>query len=110
MDFLTFKQKALEIQSSYNKLNKSKGEKKWQTSEYLAGLVGDVGDLSKLIMSKNGYRDFPDLDNNLKHELVDILWALFVIASELGIDINQEADQWFNIMNEKINLEITKNE
>lgn len=110
MDFLTFKQKALEVQNLYNKLNKSKGEKKWQSGEYMAGLVGDIGDLSKLVMSKNGYRGFSDLENNLKHEIVDILWAVFIIANELDIDVNHETDEWFNSINDRIKKEIEKHE
>lgn len=49
--------------------------------------VGDVGDLSKLIMAKNNQRNIPDLDAKLAHELADCLWSTIALADELNIDL-----------------------
>lgn len=90
MDFKEFIQKAKEIQKLYRDLNKKHGEQKWTASEYAQGLVGDVGNLTKLIMAKNNFRTIKNLDEELKHELVDCLWALIIISEELHIDLEKE--------------------
>ncbi len=62
----------------------------WKAAEYTQGLVGDVGDLTKLIMAKNGLRTMDDVDQKLSHELSDCLWAVLAIADELEIDLEKE--------------------
>ncbi len=86
MDFQTLKLRALGIQKQYNELNAKKW-KAWGLREYTEGLVGDVGDLMKLVQAKEGFRDKGDHDAKLRHELADCLWALIVIAEHLGVDL-----------------------
>jgi NTP pyrophosphatase (non-canonical NTP hydrolase) len=82
--------RAKEIQNAYNALNKRSGHKTWGASEYTQGLVGDVGDLMKLVMVKNNLRNGENIDRKLAHELSDCLWFIIVIANELGIDLEKE--------------------
>lgn len=81
--------RAQEIRAKYDELNERSGQKKWDASDYAEGLVGDVGDLMKLIMAKEGKRRGEDIDAKLKHELSDCLWSLLIIASEYDIDLEQ---------------------
>ncbi len=60
----------------------------WTTTDLLLGLVGDLGDLAKLVQAHEGKRDVADLDRALVHELGDCLWALIVIADRLGVDLD----------------------
>lgn len=52
--------------------------------------MGDVGDLVKLIMAKNGYRQKEDIDEKIAHELGDCLWSIIVIAKELDINLEDK--------------------
>ncbi|GAB4148742.1 MAG: hypothetical protein OHK0017_11770 [Patescibacteria group bacterium] len=81
---------AIEIKQKYNELNAQDGHKPWTLAEYTQGFVGDVGDLMKLVMAKNGYRRGQDVDEKLKHELADCLWSILLIAEVSGIDLEQE--------------------
>lgn len=81
---------ATKIKVSYDELNQARGNKLWGVSEFVQGLVGDVGDLTKLIMAHQKFRKIDDLDNELKHELVDCLWALLIISKELDVDLEAE--------------------
>jgi NTP pyrophosphatase (non-canonical NTP hydrolase) len=56
----------------------------------MAGFVGDVGDLSKIIMAKNGHRAMDDIDEKLKHELSDCLWSILVLANYYDIDLESQ--------------------
>lgn len=78
--------KAKKIKEKYASLNK----KQWSVTEYTQGLVGDVGDLMKLVMVKEGFREIENYNEKLKHELSDCLWSILVIADELGIDLEKE--------------------
>lgn len=57
-------------------------------SDLVAALATDVGDLARLVAAKQGIRPAPDdLDAGLAHEVSDCLWAVFVIAAKVGVDV-----------------------
>lgn len=89
MQFHQLTRKAKHIEELYRKHGQSKGMKEWEAAEYLQGLMGDVGDLAKLIMAKNNLRDGEDIDEKIKHELADCLWSIVIIADKLGIDLEE---------------------
>lgn len=70
MEFSELIKRAKEINA---KLAEREGSRAWGVSERAQGFVGDVGDLMKLVMAKNGYRKYEDLDKKLSHELGDCL-------------------------------------
>lgn len=81
---------ALAVRDHYDELQKVDGHKRWNVQDRTAGFVGDVGDLTKLVMAKHQLRRGPDdIDTRLAHELSDCLWSVMVIADELGIDLEQ---------------------
>jgi NTP pyrophosphatase (non-canonical NTP hydrolase) len=56
-------------------------------AELAQGFVGDVGDLMKLVMSKEGLRTAKNLDAALAHELADCLWSVLVLADAYEVDL-----------------------
>lgn len=88
LDDLT--RRAVEIREQYDGLNAKSGSLAWNEQNFMAGFVGDVGDLSKIIMAKHGLRPMEDIDAKLAHELVDCLWSVLVLADKYGIDLNTE--------------------
>jgi len=82
--------RANEILGKYNELNKQKHRNQWKVEDLMAGFVGDVGDLSKIIMAKKGLRSIDEVDKKLAHELADCLWSVLVISSKYQIDIGEE--------------------
>jgi len=88
MDFQELINKAKHIKTKYRVLNRLEGGRHWGADEYLKGFMGDVGDLSKLIMAKQGYQFADiDVDSKLEHELADCLYAIIAISDELDIDL-----------------------
>jgi NTP pyrophosphatase (non-canonical NTP hydrolase) len=58
--------------------------------EYTEGLVGDVGDLVKLVMTKARFRGNPEgVDKEIEHELSDILWSIIIISEELNVELDE---------------------
>ena len=88
--FSDLQREAMKIRLRYNELNKKHGHKPWDGSAYAMGIVGDIGDLLKLVMAKENLRDVNaggDVVTLLRHEMGDCLWSLFVLAEHYGIDL-----------------------
>lgn len=74
----------------------------------MAGFVGDVGDLSKIIMAKHGLRAMDDVDTKLAHELSDCLWSILVIASRHEIDLATEFMKTMDQLDTRIDTELNE--
>ncbi len=81
--------KANQLKDKYNSVHKENGEPQWGVTEYTQRFVGDVGKLMKLIMAKQDFYNYENLDDKIKHELADCLYSIMVIASELNIDLEK---------------------
>jgi len=90
MEFKDLSQRALEIRGKYEVLENKKYGRAWSRAELAQGLVVDIGDLTRLIMAKEGIREAADLDAKLKHELSDCLWSILVLARKYEIDLEKE--------------------
>lgn len=109
MDFETINKRALEIREKYNELNFRQRGVRWNATQVMAGFVGDVGDLSKIIMAKDGLRAMDDIDHKLAHELSDCLWSLLVIASKYNIDLSKEFMKTMDELEERVERELSSN-
>ncbi len=99
--------RAIEIRDKYDKLNQQKRGVTWNEQQLMAGFVGDVGDLSKIIMAKHGLREMDYVDQKLAHELSDCLWSVLVLASKYGINLSEEFQKTMNELDKRIDSELT---
>ncbi|MFH0857100.1 MAG: nucleotide pyrophosphohydrolase [bacterium] len=91
MELRNLIERAMEIRGRYAQFEKNNTGKEWNNIEKMAGFVGDIGDLQKIIMAKEGCRkDVANVDEKLAHELSDCLWCVLVLAREYGVDIGKE--------------------
>lgn len=97
--------RALEVRAKYSELEKQKYGREWTRSEIMQGFVGDVGDLMKLVMAKEGIRTKDNVDEKIAHELSDCLWSVLVLAEKYGVDIEKS----FLKTMEGLDSEITNN-
>lgn len=100
--------RAMAVSRKYDELNEVNGQPQWGGQEYMAGFVGDVGDLSKTIMAKQGLRHMEDVDEKLTHELVDCLWSVLVLAGKYQIDIGTEFYRVMDELEERIERKKTE--
>ena len=82
--------RAMEIHRRFAETALRKNAPAWNREQIVQGFVGDVGDLVKLTMAKNGVRTIDDVDRKLAHELSDCLWSVLVIAQLYGVDLEKE--------------------
>lgn len=101
-DIQELQRRAQSIREKYDDLNAKDGHTKWSGVDYAAGFVGDVGDLVKLVMAKDGKRRGNDVDDKLRHELGDCMWSLLVISSHYNIDIAQAFNATMDQLEERL--------
>ena len=106
MNFDDLQFRAIEIRNKYDILNKTKRGITWNEQQLMAGFVGDVGDLSKIIMAKHGLRDMENVDDKLAHELSDCLWSILVLASRYDINLATEFMKTMDELDTRIETEL----
>ena len=106
MNYQDLQKAAVHVREKYNELNVRDNGGPWDGNKLMAGFVGDVGDLSKIIMAKSGYRAMDDIDDKLKHELADCLWSVLVLADYYKIDLETEFVRTMNELEGEINEDL----
>lgn len=89
MELKELTKRAIEVREKYSDLEMKKYGKKWTNAHVAEGFVGDVGDLMKIIMAKEGIREIENVNEKLKHELSDCLYSIFVLSNNYGIDLER---------------------
>lgn len=102
MDFSKIIERAREVRTLYSELEVKNYGKEWTTGQIAQGFIGDVGDLMKLVMSKEGIRDAENIDEKLKHELSDCLWSIIVLADSFGIDLEESFISNMSLLEKRI--------
>jgi NTP pyrophosphatase (non-canonical NTP hydrolase) len=90
VEFSNLVERAVDIRQLYAKMEQAKHGRAWTKEEIALGFVGDVGDLTKLVMAHSGVRDIPDAETKLAHELADCLWSIMVLAHLHNVDLEHE--------------------
>lgn len=106
MNLDELQKRAIEIRDKYDNLNQQQRGVTWNEQQLMAGFVGDVGDLSKIIMAKHGLRAMEDVDQKLAHELSDCLWSILVLASKYNINLTKEFQKTMTELDERIDSEL----
>jgi len=102
MTLAELQKRAQKIRQQYDDLNRRKNQDVWDGTDYAAGFAGDVGNLIKLVMAKDGKRSGENIDAKLSHELGDCLWSLLVIADHYGIDLETAFNGTMDELHERL--------
>jgi NTP pyrophosphatase (non-canonical NTP hydrolase) len=90
MEFSELSERAQRLRERFAAREQAANGRAWTREELMQGFVGDVGDLMKLVMAKQGSRTVADVDRKLAHELSDCLWSVLVLAKAYDIDLEKE--------------------
>ena len=83
--------RALEVREQYAAFEERTYGRQWSLQDLALGLVGDVGDLVKLVQAHEGVRAVRNARPALEHELADVLWSLLVIAKRRDVDSSRRS-------------------
>jgi NTP pyrophosphatase (non-canonical NTP hydrolase) len=89
MDLRDLSKRAMKIRGKYSELEIKKYGHEWTKAQIMEGFVGDVGDLMKIIMAKEGLREMENVDEKLSHELSDCLYCVLVLAEKYNINLEK---------------------
>lgn len=103
MEIKELSKRANEIKDMYSKMEMEKFGREWTNSQIMEGFVGDVGDLMKLMMAKEGIREIENVDEKIAHELSDCLFSILVLAKRLEIDIEKEFIKTMDHLENRLN-------
>lgn len=102
MDLDELKHQALRIHSLYDRQNQRERGRTWTRTDFMLGFMGDVGDLTKLVMAEEGTRDMPGGRVALEHELADCLWSVIILAHLYGVDLEHAYTRTMAELEEKL--------
>lgn len=91
--------KALGIREKYKQLEIKKWGKEWNNTQLAQGFVKDTNDLLKLIKNNEN-------TDKLKHELVDCLWSILVLADKLNINLEESFFTEMDKIEKKLNSQL----
>lgn len=102
MSLASLSVRAKRVRKLYARLEAKRGGRAWTRAELAQGFVGDVGDLMKLVMAKEGLRRGKNLDAALAHELADCLWSVLVLADAYGVDLEEAFNRTMRDLEKKL--------
>jgi NTP pyrophosphatase (non-canonical NTP hydrolase) len=81
---------ARDVRKLYEILEERLNGETWSLHELMLGFSNDVGYIGRLILAHDGTWDIDgDPRAQLQHKLAESVWWAFVLADELGIDLDQ---------------------
>ncbi|WP_125608150.1 nucleoside triphosphate pyrophosphohydrolase family protein [Lapidilactobacillus bayanensis] len=88
------------IRARYHELEQENHGSKWTVDEDLLALSNDIGNLDRLVMTKEG-RYYDETPYTLEHKLAENIWWLVELSSRLNVDIESELET-FLVEKEKL--------
>ncbi|HEL1649321.1 TPA: MazG-like protein [Streptococcus suis] len=79
------------IRKAYRELEVKHHDKEWSIEEDLLALTNDIGNMNRLIMTKQG-RYYDETPYTLEQKLAENIWWLIALAYRLDIDIQKEME------------------
>ncbi|AZR97620.1 30S ribosomal protein S15 [Streptococcus suis] len=83
--------RCLAIRKAYRELELKHHDKEWSIEEDLLALTNDIGNMNRLIMTKQG-RYYDETPYSLEHKMAENIWWLIELADRLDIDIQKEME------------------
>lgn len=108
MDLKQLSKRAMQVREKYSQLELKKQGKEWSRLNLMEGFVGDVGDLMKIIMAKEGVREMEDIDQKLKHELADCLWSILVLSEKYSVNLEEQFLKTMDELDQRIEAKMEK--
>lgn len=91
------------IRQAYHLLEEKHHGQIWSIEEDLLALGNDIGNLNRLVMTKQG-RYYDETPYKLEQKLAENIWWLLAISQRLGVDIQKEMETFLADKEDLLNL------
>lgn len=96
-------QRSLAIREIYRGLEIKQHGSEWTIEEDLLGLSNDIGNLNRLVMTKQG-RYYDETPYSLEQKLAENIWWLVELSQRLGIDLEKELETFLSDKEERFGI------
>ncbi|MBM7635666.1 MazG-like protein [Streptococcus saliviloxodontae] len=98
-------QRSQAIRQVYHGLEVKHHGKEWSLEEDLLALSNDIGNLNRLVMTKQG-RYYDETPYTLEQKLAENIWWLLEISQRLDVDIQAEMETFLSQKESQLKIEI----
>lgn len=95
--------RCLAVRKAYRELELKYHDKEWSIEEDLLALTNDIGNMNRLIMTKQG-RYYDETPYSLEHKMAENIWWLIELADRLDIDIQKEMETFLTQKEELLGI------
>ncbi|MBF8970023.1 MULTISPECIES: MazG-like protein [unclassified Streptococcus] len=87
--------RSIAVREAYHKLEEANHGSRWSIEEDFLALSNDVGNLQRLVMTKQG-RYYDETPYRLESKLAENMWWLLEFANRLDIDVEAEMEEFLS--------------
>lgn len=91
------------IRKAYRELEIKHHGKEWSIEEDLLALSNDIGNLNRLVMTRQG-RYYDETPYTLEQKLAENIWWLIELAERLDVDITQEMETFLTSKEQQLDI------
>lgn len=95
--------RSIAIREAYHKLEEANHGSRWSIEEDLLALSNDIGNLQRLVMTKQG-RYYDETPYRLESKLAENIWWLLELANRLDIDVEAEMEEFLSEKEELLDI------
>lgn len=95
--------RSIAIREAYHKLEEANHGSRWSMEEDLLALSNDIGNLQRLVMTKQG-RYYDETPYRLESKLAENIWWLLELANRLDIDVEAEMEEFLSEKEELLDI------
>ncbi len=97
-------ERSVAIREAYHKLEEANHGSRWSIEEDLLALSNDVGNMQRLVMTKQG-RYYDETPYRLESKVAENIWWLLEVANRLDIDVEAEMEEFLREKEELLKIE-----
>lgn len=95
------------IRQAYHRLEEKHHGSKWTVDEDLLALSNDIGNLDRLVMTREG-RYYDETPYHLEQKLAENIWWLLELSQRLNIDIEKEIGEFLSSTEKQLGIKSEK--
>ncbi|MDV7718342.1 MazG-like protein [Pediococcus ethanolidurans] len=93
MDLKELMERSTAIRNRYHEFERANHGSEWTIDEDLLALSNDIGNLNRLVMTKNG-RYYDETPYTLEQKLAENIWWLMELSDRLDVNIESELEKF----------------
>lgn len=109
MDLNELLTRSIAIRQAYHQLERQHHGSTWTIDEDLLALGNDIGNLNRLVMTKN-QRYYDETPYRLESKLAENIWWLLALSHRLDVDIQAELARFLDEKETLLNIQKPSNE